>query len=109
MSRVNHHIHPLNEEIGAGYVFKLCKPNDKLKSNICRHRFTLTEYLTEKLLLVCDCIAKARGLTARGARGMLGEVLVRRNCDSLNAGLGVWVAFNGDNGGLCSLSCNNFH
>jgi hypothetical protein len=31
---------------------------------------------------------------------MLGDVLVRRNRDSLNAGPGVWIAFNGDNGDI---------
>jgi len=100
MSRMNHHIHPLNKETGLRYVLNSCKPKDKLKSDICKHGYPLSEYLTEKPLLVCDCIAKARGLTARGARGMLGEVLVRRNCDSLNAGPGVWVAFYGANGDI---------
>ena len=34
MSRMNHHIHPLNEETKVRYVLNSCKPKDKLKSNI---------------------------------------------------------------------------
>lgn len=100
LSRMNHHIHPLNAETGERYVLNSCKPKDRKKSDICKHDYPLTHEMTDAPLLVCDCIAKERGLTARGVRGKLGDVLVRRNNEYLNAGPRVWCAFMGDNGDI---------
>ena len=88
LSRMNHHIHPLNAEEGELHVLTLCRPNDRLKNNICKYDYPLTNEMTDAPLLTSDWIAKQRGLKARGVRGKLGDVSVRRSNEYLNAGSG---------------------
>ena len=96
---MNHHIHPLvNEETGERRVLPSCQPKDK--SNTCKGGFPLETQLTETPLLVCKCIADARGLVQRGPRSLLGTVLPKRNSAWLNAGPRSWLVFNADNGDI---------
>ena len=77
MSRMNHHIHPLvNAETGERHSLPSCRPKGKHKStDICKGDFPLTNQITQKSLLVCECIAEERQLPTRGPRSMLGAVL----------------------------------
>ena len=99
MSRMNHHIHPLvNAETGERHSLPSCRPKGKHKStDLCKADFPLRNQITEKPLLVCECIAEERQLPTRGPRSMLGAVLPERNCPWLNAGLRALIALTGDN------------
>ena len=52
--------------------------------------------MTERLLVVCDCIAHHRNLPTRGPRSMLGDILPERNEPWLNAGPRALIAFTAD-------------
>ena len=97
--RLIHHVHPLvNEDTGERRVLTSCRPKDK--RNVCKGDFPLEEYLTDEPLLVCQCIADARGFAQRGPRSLLGTTLPLRNHAWLNAGPRTWIAFTADNGDL---------
>ena len=51
-------------------------------------------------LLICPCIAEAKGLTITGSRSTLGTALPARNNEWLNAGPTAWICFNADNGDI---------
>ena len=109
---MNHHIHPLiNDETGERRVLPSCQPKDK--SNTCKGGFPLETELTETPLLVCKCIADARGLVQRGPRSLLGTVLPRRNSAWLNADrkhLQKWrAAGEKDRPSLLCIGCEKAH
>jgi hypothetical protein len=95
-SRMNHHIHPLNQGTGERQVLKACKPKNT-KANVCKGGFPLESEMTDEPLLVCRCIANEKELPQRGTRSMLGGILSERNWSYLNAGPRALVAFMGDN------------
>ena len=51
-------------------------------------------------MLICPCIAEAKGLPINGPRSMLGAALPARNNEWLNAGPSAWIGFNADNGDI---------
>ena len=46
-SRMNHHIHPLNEETGERRVLESCRPTNS-KENICKSGFPPDKEIAEK-------------------------------------------------------------
>ena len=95
-SRMNHHIHPMNDTTGERVVLKSCRPKGT-KDNICKSGFPLEKELTPAPLFVCSCVAKDRELPQRGRKSALGSILSARNWSYLNAGPRLLVAVMGDN------------
>lgn len=101
-TRMNHHIHPLNEATGERRVLKSCRAKNN-KSEICKYGCPWESEMTNKPLLVCRCIAKERDLPHKGARSTLGGVLSERNWSHQNAGPRLNVAVMGDNGDIKAI------
>ena len=81
-SRLQHHIHPVNPKTGQREPLSSCLSTSHGKE--CKHGFPKKAQLTDKPLIVCEGIARERGLPLKGNRGMLGCTLGRRTCDSKN-------------------------
>ena len=77
MSRMNHHIHPRNPQTGERRPLSSCCK--KGKPNVCKHGFPLDEEVTDRPLLVCECIADLKGLCKSGPRSLLGTILPERD------------------------------
>ena len=67
---------------------------------MCKHGFPLDEEVTDRPLLVCECIADLKGLCKSGPRSLLGTILPERNEPNVNAGPSAWLVFAGDNGDI---------
>ena len=99
MSRMNHHIHPVSNAVtGERKPLKSCCKKDA--PQICKGGFPLESEITDVPLIVCPCVAEARGLCTTGPRSLLGTTLPRRNEPWLNAGPSAWMVFSGDNGDI---------
>ena len=51
-------------------------------------------------MLICPCIAEAKGLPINGPRSMLGVALPARNNEWLNLGPSAWIGFNANSGDI---------
>ena len=104
---MSHHIHPLidpedDPETGERRSLQSCRPKTKKgkrDDNVqaCKSGFPLLNEMTDRPLVVCECIAHHRNLPTRGPRSMLGDILPARNDAWLNAGPRALIAFAADN------------
>ena len=95
LSRMNHHIHPLQAD-GQRRPLKSCQPQKRPTE--CKGGFPLENEMTNEALLVCPCVAAARALPLSGPRGRTGTILPCRNHAWLNAGPRAWLIVAGANG-----------
>ena len=98
-SRLQHHIHPVNATTGQREPLRSCLSTSHGKE--CKHGFPKKAQLTDQPLIVCEGIARERGLPLKGYRGMLGCTLGRRTCDSKN---GTSKAFSAGCPGATAMS-----
>lgn len=81
MARVQHHMHTLD---ATGERRPLAACLAKGTRDTCKAGFPKDNLLTEQPLLVCEGIARARGLRTGGQQNSLGKILGRRNDPWLN-------------------------
>ena len=99
LAHMNHHIHPVcDEDTGERQPLQSCRRKDKPKE--CKAGFPLENEITPVPLLVCPCIAEARGLPQKGPKGTIGAILPARNDPWLNAAPAPWLEFSGSNGDI---------
>ena len=99
LAHMNHHIHPAcDEDTGERRPLQSCQRKDRPKE--CKAGFPLDNEITRVPLLVCPCIAEARGLPQKGPKGPIGTILPARNDPWLNAAPTAWLEFTGSNGDI---------
>ena len=98
LSRMNHHIHPLNIDTGERVPLASCCRKGRIKE--CKSGFPLESEMLDETILVCSCLAEEYGWTKTGARSVVGGLMQRRNDPWLNAGPSAWCIFSGDNGDI---------
>ena len=99
LAHMNHHIHPVvNADTGERKILPGCR--SKSKPNLCKGGFPLESQMTSVPLLICPCLARARGLPTSGPRSFVGSILPSRNHAWLNAAPIAWTEFAADNGDI---------
>ena len=98
LSRMNHHIHPLNSQTGERKPLKSCCRKDR--PNECKGGFPLDSEMLDAAVIVCECLATQHDWTKTGPRSVIGSVMPSRSDPWLNPGPSAWCAFMGDNGDL---------
>ena len=98
LSRMNHHIHPLNPLTQERKPLKSCCRKDR--PNECKGGFPLESECLDVAVIVCECLATQYDWTKTGPRSVIGTVMPQRSDPWLNAGPSAWCCFMGDNGDL---------
>ena len=78
--RMQRHMHPLNPTTEERTPLRSCLSTKGGED--CKHEFPKTACVTDEPFIVCDGIARERGLPLNANRGLLGCTLGRRACEN---------------------------